>query len=344
MNRMLKLRLALAAGGAIFWSTTALAATTCDRTCLKGIADGVVGSMVAHDPARLDLAPSYMATENAVPAALNMMAIWQTATAAKTKFYVLDPQSQQAFIAVDIAEGPHDALLWGRLKVSDRKLTEIELYVTRSRGDAGFQFDARALAHMPLGWTEKVSAAQLPDRAVLLQAGRSTFDSALPGLPMAASCVLMENGKVVAENPKVLKDISGGPSSVLPRPRNADGTVSIPCGTSPARPTDPLARTDIMDTEQGIVVSIATVRGMVEPYVITSPTQSAFVPDSMLPPYVTMLGQQVASGRYTLPALRPMPASISVANMYRVFDGKVQAMMMLQKLGAVGGQSPWTVK
>lgn len=74
------------------------------------------------------------------------------------------------------------------------------------------------------------------------------------------------------------------------------------------------------------------------------PTQSAFMPDSMLQPYATMLGQQVASGRYSLPALRPMPASISVANMYRVFDGKIQAMMMIQKLGAVGGQSPWTVK
>ena len=332
------LPLMLAAGAAIGGSPPASAASSCDRNCLRHIADGFVASIVAHAPAALDMSPVYIATENSVPAAPDMMTIWQTATAAKAKFYVLDAQSEQAFIAVTVAEGAHDALLWGRLKVNDGKLAEIEIYVERSRSDAGFQLDADGLASLPIAWTEPVAASRLPSRAELLQAGRAIFDTSVTSPPAAPGCVLMENAKIVEENPDVLKSVGNGLAGL----RNADGLVSIPCGIPPGRPTDRLARTDIADTQQGIVVSIATVQGAAEPYVVTTPTQSAFVPDAMLRPYVTMLSKQLASGQYTRPMLRPTPASITVAELHRVFDGKVQGMEMLQKLGPRGGQSPWT--
>jgi hypothetical protein len=153
----------------------------------------------------------------------------------------------------------------------------------------------------------------------------------------------MENGRIVGENPEVLKSIMNGKVDISLLQRNDDGTVQIPCGVAPDRPTDKNARADIIDEQQGIVISLAIVEGMVEPYLATTPTDSAFVPNSMLSSYVTMLRQQQLSGKYTSPALRPLPASLAVAELYRIYDGKLQGMMMLQNMAPSGAKSPWVV-
>jgi hypothetical protein len=123
--------------------------------------------------------------------------------------------------------------------------------------------------------------------------------------------------------------------------RNPDGSVPIPCGSPPNRPTDPGARTNLIDEEQGIVISFGNVNGVVAPYLVTDPTLSAFVPTSMLGSYDELLRQQRASGRFTKPALKRMPATVTVAQMYRIFDGKLQGMHLLEHLGPPGAVSSW---
>jgi hypothetical protein len=154
----------------------------------------------------------------------------------------------------------------------------------------------------------------------------------------------MENGKIVGENPDVLKSIAPISLNNATIPRNPDGTVQIPCGSPPGRPTDKNARTNIIDEERGIVVSFATVYGMVEPYLVTDPTDSAFVPNSMLSPYTKMLKKQRDSGQYTRPSLQPMPAALTVADLYRIYDRKLQGMMMLQNMAPMNATSPWSIK
>jgi hypothetical protein len=151
----------------------------------------------------------------------------------------------------------------------------------------------------------------------------------------------MENGKVVAENPEVLRHIGPGGTSSPALPANPDGTVPVPCGNPPERPTDKLARTTVIDEEQGVVVSFATVHGIVQPYVVTNPTESAFVPTSLLRPYVEMLDKQQHSGKYTGPALRPLPATAVTAELHRIYDGKLQGLHLMVNLGAPGSHSPW---
>lgn len=317
-------------------------ASVCDRACLTGITEQFLSSILDHDPGRLPLASEYAATENSVAAALPMMALWQRTTAITSKFLVIDPQSGQIFLSAGIAEGGQEALLFGRLKVVDRKLAEIEFYVSRSRGEAGFQFGPKEWANPPHAWTDSVARERLPSRAELLRAGQSIFDSRIEGPAPAPGCVLMENGKIVAEDPEVLKLVAPpGDSAPPPLPVNADGTVSIPCGSPPDRPTDLNARTTIIDEVQGIVVSFGTVNGAIEPYLITTPTSSAYVPFALLRPYADMLERQRASGQYKLPALRRMEGSQTVAQMHRIFDGKLQAMEMFQKSAAPGARSPW---
>jgi hypothetical protein len=326
------------------------AADACDRACLKGFADHLLGSIVAHDTAGLPLSQAYAATENSVPSALNLMVIWRTATAAKGSYYVIDPKSGQVFLIATLSEGPNDALLFGRIRIEGRSITEVELFTNRSRGQGGFQFDADGPSHFPAAWTVSVTPQRRASRAELLEAGRSIFDTSVRAPEASSSCVVMENGKVVAENPDVLKAI-GGPvtdeskkvekkvSSV-----NPDGTVPVPCGNPPNRPTDKHARTTIIDEEQGVVVSMAVVHGVAEPYLVTNPTESAFVPKALLQPYADMLNKQQSSGRFKAAAVRPMTATAAVSEVHRVYDGKLQGLHLLVNLGAPGSKSPWVTE
>lgn len=332
---------------ALATADTALAVENgCDRACLNGVADQLIASIVAHDSARLPLTQVYAATENSIPSALNMMVIWRTATAAKGKYYVIDPETHQVFLVATIAEGPNDALLFGRIKIDGKRISEVELFVNRSRGQGGFQFDAEGPAHFPKEWTESIPPSRRASRAALLQAGRSIFDTSVPAPDPAPGCVVMENGKVVAENPDVLKSIGGGaanaPESTPVSAASArPASVPVPCGNPPSRPTDKYARTTIIDEERGVVVSMATVHGISEPYLVTTPTESAYVPEALLQPYADMLKSQESSGRFKEPAVRPMPATAAVSEMHRIYDGKLQGLHLLVNLGAPGSRSPW---
>ena len=160
---------------------------------------------------------------------------------------------------------------------------------------------------------------------------------------------------MVAENPDVLKAISG-PGSDEPQkaePKkiesgasglNAHGTVPVPCGNPPNRPTDVHARTTIIDEEQGVVVSMAVVPGVAEPYLVTDPTESAFVPDALSQPYLDMLRTQRRSARYNGASVRPMSATAAVSEVHRIYDGKLQGLHLLVNLGAPGSTSPWVAK
>ena len=314
----------------------------CDRSCLSGLADKLLASIVAHDPFLLPRTREYAATENDVPAALGMMTLWRTAAATKYRYYIIDPQSGQVFLISTISEGPSDTLLFGRIRVQNRLVSEIELFTNRSRGDGGFEFDADGPGRLPAEWTAAVPPERRASRSDLLLAGRSIFDSSLSGPEASAACVVMENGQVVAENPNVLKAISAsGKPHEKPRPTNPDGSVSVPCGNPPDRPTDKYARTDIIDEERGVVVSMAKVHGTAEPYLATNPTLSAFVPNALLRPYAEMLKQQQASGQNPAVAIRAMPGTGSVAQVIRVYDGKLQGLHLLVHLGALGSHSPW---
>jgi hypothetical protein len=314
---------------------------SCDRACLSSHADTLLDSMVSHTIAKLPLNAEYAATADGQPAGLPMMTLWRTVTSVKNKYYVVDPTSSQIFLIATLSEGPNDALLFGRLKVMDNKLSEIELYTDRSRANGGFQFDAAGSANFPVAWTTTLEPKQKSSRAELLKSGRSIFDNTIDGPTPAAGCVLMENGKIVGEDPEVLKSISATPLDKSKQSFNPDGTVQIPCGVPPGRPIDKKARTDLVDEERGIVLSFAVVSGMVEPYLATNPAVSAFVPFAMLSPYTDMLKKQQDSGKFKIPAMRPMAAALTVAELYRIYDGKLQGMMMLQNMAPTGAASPW---
>ena len=113
----------------------------CDRTCISGIVGQVLTSMVRHNPYNLPLASLYTATENSHPSALGSMTLWRTVTkAGKPDLLAVDERAGQAYFALPISEGTSISALWGRVKIVDGKLAELEFFVARSKGDHGFSF------------------------------------------------------------------------------------------------------------------------------------------------------------------------------------------------------------
>ena len=316
-------------------------AADCDRTCLSRLADELLDSMVAKKPEAAPLADQYISTENGRPAALPMIVQWRTVTAVNDRYYVIDAVTQQLFLISSINESGSKSLMFGRLKAEDGKLSEIELYTDRSRSDGGFMFDPNGLSNYPQAWLTDIPADQRATRKELLEAGLSIFDTAHISPPGAHECVLMENGRIVGEDPEVLQGLMPD-ADISTFVRNPDGTVAIPCGgDNPERPTDPKARTNIIDEEKGIVISMAIVEGIVYPYLATDPTESAFVPVAMLAPYQNVLKAQREAAASNAPEVKSMPANELVAQLHRIYDGKLQGMMMLQYAMPPGAGSIW---
>jgi hypothetical protein len=119
--------LSITLGGA----APAHAASSCDRECLHGIMTKYLNAVIAHDPGSLPVAKNVRFTENCVDTTLGD-GIWKTAS--KLTPYRMDIMDvAQGVVGTHsvIEEGKNTVLLLVRLKVADKKITEIETQVTR---------------------------------------------------------------------------------------------------------------------------------------------------------------------------------------------------------------------
>jgi hypothetical protein len=107
------------------------AASSCDRECLRGIMTKYLDAVIAHKPGDLPVAKDVRFTENCVDTKLGE-GIWKTAS--KLTPYRMDIMDvKQGVVGTHsvIEEGKNTILLLVRLKVVDKKITEIETQVTR---------------------------------------------------------------------------------------------------------------------------------------------------------------------------------------------------------------------
>ena len=111
-------------------SLAAQAATTCDRACLKGFVDGYLDALAKHDPSGLAVASNVKFTENSATLKLGE-GLWKTAGASTYRLYLLDPSSGGAALQSVIQENGALTSFFLRLKIEDKKITEVETIVTR---------------------------------------------------------------------------------------------------------------------------------------------------------------------------------------------------------------------
>jgi hypothetical protein len=248
--------------------------------------------------------------------------------------YVVDEPAGQIFFTACLDDGGSSAAFWARLKVEAGKLSEIEIYSSRSRADSGFVMLADEIGAYPNGWTSPIPEGGMASREELYQLGLAIFDGQAPAPEASPDCLLMEVGGVVLEDPEYIDLLMTGEI----QNRDSDEKVPIPAGIGPGRPSDPKARIAAIDEDQGIVVAIGVIPGYVSPYVITKATESCFVPAEMIEMHYKTLRPEMFPGRHMLVE---MPAVAVNCEMVRMHSGMIQGLQLFNKLQGPGGSTPW---
>ncbi|KAJ5385954.1 hypothetical protein N7509_008495 [Penicillium cosmopolitanum] len=297
-------------GGAFPHGATSEAKSTsndCNRTCLSNIVEQFLDSVVKHDPFSLPLASVYKATENSHAAALTMMTLWRTVTkVTKPNLLAIDSKQGTVYFSLDINEGGITNILRTRLKVVNRKITELEIFVNRYRGEHGFSF----------------SAEELPSNyAVLIEALFATSSDF--GVAVSDTCQFTEIGWKVVD------------TGVY-----ANGTTDpLGCSWPDAHPTDDKARVAlVIDEELGFVVTSGMIPGIIYPY----QNVSAFIPDAMP---TAQEAQDVwyayAQAQGEGPLVAPAAGMGETLEVLQYYNDELQAMQINVYLNAPNATSLW---
>jgi hypothetical protein len=182
----------------------------CDRACLNGFVDQYMAAVAAHDPSKLATAAKVRYTENNVEMKLGE-GLWQTSDGwGSYKVYTDDPEAGQIGFLGVANEDSHLSCFAARLKVVDKKVTEIEVIVARPdrpgpAGSGNLTGGPDNLKDKPL-FSEDEPADQRVSRERLIQLADGYFSTIQQNTgeiktSFDPDCQRMENGTVTANNP-----------------------------------------------------------------------------------------------------------------------------------------------
>src|ERR1700722_697270 len=105
----------------------------CDRQCLVGFAEQYAVALVNHAPSTLPAAPSVKFTENLVPLKFGEQGLWRTVTGRRDfNIYAADTDSGNSVWIGIVLENDTAVMTTARLKIVNRRVTEVETLVGRS--------------------------------------------------------------------------------------------------------------------------------------------------------------------------------------------------------------------
>ena len=178
-------------------------AAGCDRACLKGMVTQYLAALVAHDPSRLPLAKTVRFTEDSVEKRLGE-GLWRTVTAALPyRQDFLDVRDGIAGAHAIVEENGAPVMLALRLKVSGRKMTEVETLVVRNRTE-GLIFEPDALKTASPAMNVVPPKGQRPSReeliriATLYPMGLRAGSFTKVDVPFAPGAYRLEGGRLMA--------------------------------------------------------------------------------------------------------------------------------------------------
>ncbi|MGX7895359.1 hypothetical protein [Tsuneonella sp. HG222] len=202
VTRIVRAAAAAFVAGAALGSAPAAAAPDCDRACLKGMVDAYVDALLAHDTARLPLAPDVRVTENSKVIKLGE-GIWSSATGKGTfRHDYLDVEKQVAAAHVHLMKGKTPILHTVVLHLDDGKISGMELQVEEITPEDPFQPKVldQPVRRMDdaLPSSERMSRADMIATALRYTEGLriGNFDDA--GVPFEPLTYRVENGVITA--------------------------------------------------------------------------------------------------------------------------------------------------
>jgi hypothetical protein len=194
----------IAAIASLIAGNAAQAATAdCDRQCLRGFITQYLDALVAHNPSALPLNAKVRFTEDSVEMHLGE-GLWKDASRVLAyRQDILDVRQGIAASQVIVEEAGSPVFLALRLKVAEKKITEIETMVTRTQKEGAlFKPDALQAADKNMAFApEKLQLASREDAmriAEFYPAGLKIGSFITVDAPFAPDAYRVENGVITA--------------------------------------------------------------------------------------------------------------------------------------------------
>jgi hypothetical protein len=178
-------------------------ASRCDRECLVGFITRYLEAMVAHTPNALPFAPGMRFTEDTVDMKIGD-GLWKAASKIRPyRLDIVDTTQGVAASHVVVEEAGAPVLLVLRLKVVDRKISEVETQVTRNQKEGAiFAIDAllapNAAMLAPVAASQRSSRAEAIKLAEYYPQGLEIGSFVSVNAPFASDAYRFENGRLMA--------------------------------------------------------------------------------------------------------------------------------------------------
>jgi hypothetical protein len=176
----------------------------CDRKCLGGFVTQYLNALVAHSPSSLPVSGDVRSTEDTVEVKLGASPLWRdTSRLRPYRLDILDVPQGVAASQVIVEESGAPVMLMLRLKISDRKIAEVETQITRSKTEGSiFKPDALkapsgAMLLVPAK-SQRNSREEAIKIAELYPAGLKAGSFVTVDAPFAADAYRFENGQLMA--------------------------------------------------------------------------------------------------------------------------------------------------
>ena len=196
-------RIATAVGVAAVIAVTAPGANAqgakCDRQCLTDMMTRYLNAMVAHDPSAVPVAPNVKFTEDGKVLKLGDGAWTTVAKLRPYRLDFIDVQQGVAAVHTVLEENGAPILFTARLKVVDRRITEIESIVVKNREEGALfapenlKEPTALMRYMPTP-AERMPRAQMIEIAGRYPAGLKTGSFEKSDVPFAPNAYRFENG------------------------------------------------------------------------------------------------------------------------------------------------------
>jgi hypothetical protein len=282
-----------------------------DKAALDQLIKEYLDAMVAHDPSHLPLSPNVRFTENTVAIKIGQ-GLWGSITGISPyRMQFSDPQTGQVGFMGRILEHHKPCYFAARLKVEEGKITEIESIVARFQK---WIKDDKAEAVRPV-FFETVPMEQRTPRAEMTKAVHGYFDALVQGngdlAPFAPECVRVENGlQTTSARPGLFPLTPGGLDIGILDCKEQITTRIYSNNTHIDR------RFWLVDEEKGVIFGL---------FIFNMDGAKTTI--------------QLSNGEVVPPINRPVPASIPIAELFRITGGKIR-----QIEAVFGGQLPFGIK
>ena len=293
---------------------------TCDRNCLNAFLDRYVEALLAHDPARAELAAELRSTENgvAVPPGAGL---WRTLSeVGDYRIRAIDPASGGAVLLGVLYEDAQPTMFALRLKVQARKISETELVLARDV-PAEFAGAVPRLRTARRAFGDRADPATRVPRARMVEAANAYYEAVGQAgggtVPFADDCHRIENGVALVNNPGFRFALSSPDGTELPNFAALGCRAQFDTGLWN---TDTVSnrRFPVVDEERGLVVAFtqydAHARGRCA--------------------QIAGLGAVCASRESA-------PASLDLVEIFRVGDGRIHEMESVWTVLPPGGTTGW---